>query len=507
MRVNRIINKGILVIVLLTLTLKIFSQSKINDNITQEWEILHQSKEHALKEFNDAKFGMFIHWGAYSLPAGIWKGEKIRRPGEWIFHNANIPRDEYKELCGKFNPIKFNAEEWIGIAKEAGMKYIVITAKHHDGFAMYNSDVTDYNIYDYTPFKRDPLQELYEACKNEGIRFGVYYSHSLDWMDGGDVGTADYFKAHPERERELSSKPVGQHPVYPFWTYKWPANIWDPSPVSYKEYLEKKAKPQMKELLQKFPGMIEIWYDFPEYMTREQSYDFYKLVYDIQSSCLVNSRVGANFGDFWIPGDNTIPENEETNDVYWETPGTMNSTWGYKSYDKDWKSTEELLFWLTEITSKGGNYLLNIGPTAQGVFPEESVERLKSIGKWMGVNGESVYGTKKWIVASEGVSGIKMTGLKREKEGFNKQFSPEEFWFSAKSNVVYATCLKWPDAGHILIKSFTQLPGKGINAIKSVQMLGCKEEIIWQMNSNGLFVDLPAYRPNPKGYVLKITLK
>ncbi|OFX34311.1 MAG: hypothetical protein A2W92_19175, partial [Bacteroidetes bacterium GWA2_42_15] len=377
MKSKSLILKFALSVSLLVPSMLSFSQKSGNNNLTEDWRKMHQSKTRALKEFNDAKFGMFIHWGLYSLPAGIWKGEKIEGLGEWIMYDAQIPREEYKEMCNQFNPVQFNAEEWVKAAKMAGMKYIVAIPKHHDGFALYDSKVTDYDIMDATPFDRDPMVELYKACKKYGIKFSIYYSHATDWMDGGDAGVADYLASRPdEKEKSKSNK----------WLI-WPSNTWDPAPVSFTEYLERKSKPQMQELLHKFPGMQEIWYDVPRRMTREQSFEFYKLVYDIQPGCLINSRVGNDFGDFWVPGDNKIPESREAKDLYWETPGTLNNTWGYKSYDMDWKSTAELIFWITEITSKGGNYLLNVGPTGEGIFPEESLQQLKKIGEWMSVNG------------------------------------------------------------------------------------------------------------------------
>ena len=443
--------KFIFLLLALSFVFQIFSQSKESDDLYHEWEKMHTSKKEALKRFNDAKFGMFITWGVYSLPAGVWKGEKIKGLGEWIMFNAKIPRDEYKQMCHYFNPVKFNAEEWVKTAKMAGMKYIVAMPKHHDGFAMYDSKVTRYDIIDATPFDRDPMEELYEACQKYGIHFSVYYSHATDWMDGGDAGVADYLKTLPEEEKEAQNA---------FWL-RWPSNTWDPSPMSFTEYLETKAKPQMKELLRKFPGMQEIWYDVPRRMTRQQSFDFYKLAYDIQPTCLINSRVGNNFGDYWIPGDNKIPEGEEGNETFWETPGTLNNTWGYKSYDMDWKSTKELLFWITEIISKGGNYLLNVGPTSEGVFPEKNIEQLKAIGKWMEVNGESVYGTGKWLVPREGPTDLSMKGSgERAKKGFTTEFTPKDFWFSTKNNCIYVTSLKWPDDGQILIKSLTRLENK-----------------------------------------------
>jgi alpha-L-fucosidase len=472
-----------------------FSQNAERDELSQEWEKMHGSKYKALRDFNETKFGMFITWGAYSLPAGIWKGEKIPGLGEWIMHRAKIPREEYLEMCGDFNPVKFDAEEWVKMARMAGMKYIVAMPKHHDGFAMYNSEVSENDIIDATPFDRDPMEELYRACQKHGLNFSIYYSHATDWLDGGDAGVADFLKSGKEVELESQS---------PFWQ-TWPANTWDPAPVSFTDYLEKKAKPQMRELLKKFPGMQEIWYDVPRRMTRSQSFEFYKLAYEIQPSCLINSRVGNDFGDFWIPGDNRIPEGEEGADVFWETPGTLNNTWGYKSYDLDWKSTEELLFWITEITSKGGNYLLNVGPTSEGLIPEKSIEQLQAIGEWMEINGESVYGTGKWLISHEGPTSLSMKGSgEREKHGFSADFTPEDFWFSAKEDNIYVTSLRWPEDQMALIKSLTKIYEDGNKGVRNVSMLGSKNKLEWNMDEDGLHVVLPASKPNPNGYVLKI---
>lgn len=474
---------------LLTSQLFSFAQKPDAPSLS-EWEKMHLSKKQVLNDFNDAKLGMFIHWGAYSLPAGIWKEEKIQGLGEWIMYNAQITREEYKEMCSRFNPTKFNAEDWVLAAKNAGMKYIVAMPKHHDGFAMYNSEATDFDIVDATAFGRDPMDELYRACKKHGIRFAIYYSHAFDWMDGGDAGFAQKKKEDPAH------------------TDNYGANLWDPSLVRFNEYIENKAKPQMKELLNMFPEMLEIWYDFPRFMNWQQSFDFYKLAYEIQPSCLINSRVGNDLGDFLIPGDNEIPASEAVAGSFWETPGTLNNTWGYKSYDVDWKSTEELVFWITEIASKGGNYLLNVGPTAEGTFPEESISQLKAIGNWMSVNGESVYGTKKWVINREGPTSMEMKGTdERAEKGFSVRFSSEDFWFTMKDNTIYVTALKWPETKKIQVKSLSKSAAPGVSEIRSVEMLGSNQRVLWKRNKKGLQVLLPSDKPNENGYVLKVVFE
>ena len=474
------------------------------DKIAVEWEKMHNSKSQSFKNFNDAKFGMFIHFGAYSHLGGFWKGEKVKGIGECIMRYAEIPRSEYREACKQFNPVKFNSEEWVQAAKMAGMRYIVAMPKHADGFAMYDSRVTDYDIIDATPFGRDPMDELYQACKRNGINFSIYFNY-LDWMDGGNGGVKDYEKIHPSEEKS-----------YQYW-----ANTWDPSPVTFTDYFEKKYKPQLRELLTKYPGMQELWHDMPMKITRQQSFDVYKMVYEIQPQILDNSRIGNDFSDYFIPGDNIIPDGKLDPQVYdegvslkkvenlpWETPGTMNNTWGYRSDDQDWKSTEELLYWLTSIISKGGNYLLNVGPTGEGLFPEESLKRLRDIGEWMRINGESVYGSTKWIVDHEGPTTISIKGTdSREEKGFKVIFTSQDFWFSKKDNCTYATSLKWPENKEVLIESFARLTKVEISKIESVQLLGCDEKLPWRMEEKGLKVTLPSIRPNAYGYVLRITFK
>ncbi len=463
--------------------------------IQSEWGKMYSSKKDQFKSYNELKFGMFIHWGVYSKLGGIYKGVNIIPEthggqaiiGEWIMYSAQIPRDEYREIAKTFNPVGFNAEEWVKLAKDAGMKYIVAMPKHHDGFAMYHSKVTDYNIYDLTPFKRDPMEELYKACQKYGIRFGIYYSHSIDWMDGGDAGIAQAKKANPKMNDTHAS------------------NTWDPSPVSYDEYIENKAKPQMREILARFPDLVEIWYDFPRYMNRQQSFDFYKLVYEYQPECLVNSRVGNGFGDLLTAGDNQIPTAINSRYKIWETPGTLNNTWGYKSYDKDWKSLNEMLFWIVEIASKGGNYLLNVGPDENGVIPEASVKILKDIGAWMKINGEAIYGTGSWTTRKEGSTTLDMKGTADRKEhGFNTVFTSDDFWFTRKGNNVYVISIASNVNRKVSVKALYDLR----HEIKSVRLLGEKGRLEWKISGDKIDISLPVInRNNVPGFALKVEVK
>ncbi|MGO8790972.1 MAG: alpha-L-fucosidase [Terriglobia bacterium] len=313
--------------------------------------------------FRHDKFGMFIHFGPYSLLAGEWKNNRIPvgTEAEWIMERFNIPVAEYREMAHQLNPVKFNADEWVSLAKATGMKYLVVTAKHHDGFAMYHSQVTRYNIVDWTPFKRDPVQELSEACRRQGIRFCVYYSHREDWDDPDGYGNT--------------------------WDY-------DPAKKNFDRYLEKKSKPQLRELLTNYGPLGLVWFD-RGIDTPQQAEEFVKIVRTLQPLCLINGRVGNYaqdlMGDYQDMGDNGMPTGglDET----WETPQTLNGTWGYSKYDQEWKTPGVVIHKLVEIVGKGGNYLLNVGPRADGALPEPALATLRRVGAWMQENGESIYGT------------------------------------------------------------------------------------------------------------------
>lgn len=328
--------------------------------------------------WRDARFGMFIHWGVYAVPAGTYRGERIEGGGEWIMNTAKIPVAEYEKLAPQFNPIGFRADEWVRLAKNAGMKYIVITSKHHDGFCLWDSKVTDWDIMDASPFKRDILKELAQACKKQGVKLCFYHS-IMDWH-------------HPD----------AQGLSYP--------NYNDGSNPNFSRYVETYLKPQLAELVTHYGPLGVLWFDgeWIKDWTEPQGKDLYAWLRNLQPSLIINNRVGKgrqgmegltkgdSAGDFGTPEQQVPPEGLPG--VDWETCMTMNDTWGYKSFDENWKSAEELVRMLADIASKGGNFLLNVGPTPEGLIPDASVERLKALGKWMAVNGESIHGTTASVI-------------------------------------------------------------------------------------------------------------
>jgi alpha-L-fucosidase len=325
-----------------------------------------------LEWFRAARFGMFIHWGLYAIPAGVWQGQPIPGIGEWLMLRARVPAAEYEKLAARFNPLHFDAESWASVAARAGARYVVITAKHHDGFCMFKTELTKYNIVEATPFGRDPMLELAEACRKHGLRFCFYYSQTQDWHHpNGDGNDWDYDEARKD----------------------------------FDGYVEQYVKPQVRELLTNYGPIGLIWFDTPKRMTREQGRSLVDLVHQLQPECLVNGRIGNDLGDYAEARDNVIPDDAQRSD--WEVPATINDTWGYKSDDHNWKSAAELVRKLIDVASKDGNYLLNVGPTASGIIPAPSVERMRAIGDWLKLNGESIYGTRAGPL--QGIDGVRST--------------------------------------------------------------------------------------------------
>jgi len=407
--------------------------------------------------WRDATLGMFIHWGAYAVPAGIYKGQEVKGIGEWIMHNGKIPIPDYEAYVKQFNPTSFNAKEWVRIAKDAGMKYIVITSKHHDGFCLWDSKITQYDIIDAAPFQRDILKELADACKEAGVRLCFYHS-IMDWHQPD----AESKKNYPH-----------QHTPNPDWA----------------RYRETYLKPQLKELITKYdPGVL--WFDgewVPEW-TENQGKDLYNWLRSLKPDLVINNRVGKGrdgmqgmnkyqdaAGDFGTPEQEIL---EGASDADWESCMTMNDTWGFKQNDHNWKSAQILIDNLVDIAAKGGNYLLNVGPTAEGLIPVPSVERLQAMGDWLRINGEAIYGT---------------SSRKQYKEGEHAKFT-----VSKDGSYTYAILHAKPGE---TISLASVMPAAG----SRIRLLGANKALAWKSEAGKIVITMPAQLPS--AYAVTIQIK
>jgi alpha-L-fucosidase len=431
--------------VLIFLALVAFNSTLVNAQTESKAD-----RDKRMAWWRDAGFGMFIHWGVYAVPAGQYKGQEIKGLGEWIMEDAKIPIAEYEQFARQFNPVKFDAKEWVRIAKDAGVKYIVITSKHHDGFALWDSKVTNYDIVDYTPFKRDILKELTAACKANGIKMCFYHS-IMDWHQP-DAKAAKY-------PHQATSNP------------------------DWAKYREQYLKPQLKELITNYDPEV-LWFDgeWIDEWTEPQGKELYAWLKSLKPSLIINNRIGKGrkgmngmnayedaAGDFGTPEQEIL---EGTSDYDWESCMTMNDTWGFKTNDHNWKSAETLIHNLIDIAAKGGNYLLNIGPKADGTIPPESVERLAEMGKWLKVNGEAIYNT---------------TSRKEYKQGDNIRFT-----VSKDGKTTYAILTR-VDGNAVTLN----VPGKtytllGHGALKA------------KVEGNTATVELPGKLPGQYAWTIKI---
>jgi alpha-L-fucosidase len=452
-----------LIFLLLTLLLSIhslFSQNTLSSNQRMQW-------------WREARFGMFIHWGVYAVPAGTFRGQKINRIGEWIMNRGKIPVAEYEAFAKEFNPVLYNPEAWVKAAKDAGMKYIVITAKHHDGFALFDSKASKWNVVDATPYKKDLLKPLAEACRKAGIRLGFYYSQAQDWNNpGGAVARKPASEGWANPDSSLIDAYTKEHDGH-----------WDPAQTTktMSQYIDDVAVPQVKELLTNYGDVAVLWWDTPTGMTDDYAAKLNALL-KLQPGIITNDRLKKpNYpGDYKTP-EQRIPKLSELDGKDWETCMTMNETWGYKSYANNWKSTETLVRNLIDIASKGGNYLLNVGPRADGSFPQESIDLLKGIGGWMKVNGEAIYGT------TASPFGLIPWGRCTKKE-------------TGGNTILYFSVFDWPANGKL------QLPAIS-NKITACNLLAGNAVLKTNKTKEGLVVNLPAKMPDSVATVVKLVVK
>ncbi|MCH7228811.1 alpha-L-fucosidase [Haloferula sp. A504] len=420
---------------------------------------LEKARQERIGWWRDARYGLFIHWGLYAIPAGTWK-DKVYDHGysEWIMFSEKIPREEYAKLGKRFNPESFDADAWVEVAKQAGMRYVVITAKHHDGFSLFDSKVTDYDVMDATPFRRDIIKELEEACHRAELHFGVYYSVDRDWY-----------------------RPTGQGNRYK------QTNTWDfpdSTDEDFDRYFEEIALPQVKELITQYDIDL-LWFDAIEMKSPDQIKRTYDAIRDLSPDTIINSRIWSPvfpkqipppYCDYISSGDNKILENSV--DFEWENPGSMNTSYGYNRNDHKWVEPDEIIRRLADIVSKGGNYLLNVGPTAEGTFPQPCIDRLLEAGKWMEINEEAIRGASEWRVHSEG----------------------DSVYFTAKGNTVYAICTKPPQA-RLVIEAFNNIE------VREVSVLGSEDKIDWKQSDKGLELSAPGKDPHQAGLVYRIVTK
>ena len=430
-------------------------------------------KDHRMEWWREARFGMFIHWGVYAQWAGVYHGHQQAHGGaEWIMNRCKIPVEEYQQRAKEFNPVKYDPDAWVRMAKEAGMKYIIITSKHHDGFALFDTKASKWNVVDATAYGKDLLKPLAAACRKYGMKLGFYYSQAQDWNNpGGAVSRKLMREGWPNPDSSAIDAYTLAHNGH-----------WDPAQEtrSFDQYIDQVAVPEVKDLLSNYGDIAVLWWDTPTHMTDEAALKLQALL-KLQPNIITNDRLKRpNFpGDTKTP-EQKIPTQSQLDGKDWETCMTMNGSWGYKSWDHKWKSTETLIHNLVDIASKGGNYLLNVGPKEDGTFPQESIDRLKAVGAWMKTNHEAIYATKASPVAPF------PWGRCTSKEAKN-------------NTTLYFTVFDWPADGKLFV------PGLK-NEIISAKLLAGGNVKATSANG-GMAISVPAKAPDVIASVIKIEVK
>jgi alpha-L-fucosidase len=423
--------------------------------------------------WRDARFGMFIHWGVYAQLAGEYDGHTIGKAAEWIMNRGKIPVAEYHQVANRFNPVKYDADAWVKMAKDAGMKYIVITAKHHDGFALFGSRASRWNVVDATPYGRDLLKPLAEACRKYGMKLGFYYSQAQDWNNPGGAASRKVTSegwANPDSARIDAY--TAEHKGH-----------WDPAQTTQTmgEYIDKVAVPQVKELLTNYGDVAVLWWDTPTDMTDEYASKLNALL-ALQPNIITNDRLKRpDFpGDYKTP-EQKIPNLSELDGKDWETCMTMNGTWGFKASDHNWKTPTTLIHNLVDIASKGGNYLLNVGPTAEGEIPQPSIDALKAIGGWMKTNGEAIYGTK-----ASPLPPLAWGRCTQKMEGGN--------------TILYLSVFEWPADGKLTVPG---IKGK----VRRATLITWGKKLDTENGADGLVIHVPPTMPDALATVIKVEVK
>jgi alpha-L-fucosidase len=439
-------------------------QKAIDDAVHGWWTASMKTHDQRIEWWKDGRFGMFIHWGVYSLPAGEWKGQKVGGYAEHLMRKEKIPREEYLQLAHEFNPKDFNADKWAAQAKKAGMKYMIITAKHHDGFAMYDSKVSDYNIVKQSAFHRDPMKELSAACKKYGIKFGFYYSHAFDW-EHPDAPGNDWDYNNPGGDKLIGG--TNWYDAHPEWLPK------------AQKYVDEKAIPQIKELITEYHPDI-LWFDTPQKLPLSENIKILKAIRETDPNVVVNGRLvrsaSANFGDYKNTADR--PAEFYPVEGNWEAIPTTNESYGYSKYDNSHKPASHFIQLLASAASRGGNLLLNIGPKGDGTFDEKDISILNGIGKWMDKNSESIYGTERSPI-------------------------PFQSWgvATAKNNKIYLHVFSWPKDGKLYVGGLKS----GVN--KAYLLSDPKVNFnTTKINDEDILITLPKVAPDTVNTVLVLDI-